>query len=169
MERLKVRTAITLLAGAGTLLNVACSTTETTDDGPLAGVSFMQGSWTGELNGGRFDEVWTEPAGGNMTGMFRWFGDDGVFLYELMSIDGGDDSPMYVLRHFDAGLAPWASEANGPMSFDVTVPEPRVMVLSPRDPEEPTVTYDGRKVGEVLVTVQGTEAGPLELRLIRND
>ncbi len=80
-------------------------------------VAPLAGLWRAEEEDGAvFEEVWMPPEHGQMTGALRWFGPDGgVRLLELLTIREVDDGLEYSVRHFDAGLTPWASEADGPL------------------------------------------------------
>ena len=78
-------------------------------------LSFLAGSWRGDVFGSLVEETWLPPEEGNMTGVFRMTGDEKVNLLEIMTLTETDDGLMYRLRHFDTALVPWASEADGPI------------------------------------------------------
>ena len=78
-------------------------------------LSFLAGSWRGDVFGSLVEETWLPPEEGNMTGVFRMTGDEKVNLVEIMTLTETDDGLMYRLRHFDTALVPWASEADGPI------------------------------------------------------
>lgn len=83
---------------------------------PLAELDWLAGDWQGAMGPMHAQEIWTEPKGNNMTGMFRMLKPDGsVQVLELLVIS--HEEGMYVLkfRHFDGALTPWADEADGPI------------------------------------------------------
>lgn len=79
----------------------------------LDAAAFLAGAWRGEVNGDLVEEHWSAPAGGNITGMFRWIGaDGGVRVVELLTISREKSGDIVLrLRHFDGALMPWKSEA----------------------------------------------------------
>ena len=77
----------------------------------LEDAAFLAGAWKGLMEGDLVEEHWTAPAGGNITGMFRWIGADGTTrLVELLTISKEKDGVVLRLRHFDGALTPWKSE-----------------------------------------------------------
>lgn len=84
----------------------------------LAAVARLAGVWRSADDHGMAEEVWTRPHQGSMLGMFRWLLSDGrVGVYELLEIEATDAGPTMTMRHFNGDLAPWASEADGPLRF----------------------------------------------------
>lgn len=85
-------------------------------------LSFLEGRWVGTLGGTPMDEVWLPASSGNMTGCLRWFDASGqVRMLELFTLDEREDGPVrFHLRHFDGAMIGWASEADGPMSGEVS-------------------------------------------------
>jgi len=73
----------------------------------LADMRWLAGHWVGEAFGGKTEELWAEPAGPNMAGMYRLVKGDKTIFYELMTVveDGG--SLVFRLKHFNADLTGW--------------------------------------------------------------
>ena len=108
----------TLMALA--LLALAATTASFAGGSDRPDFSFLEGRWVGELDGATIEEVWLPDRNGAMTGCMRLFDETGaVTLYELFSIAPGDEGPLFRIRHFDADLQPWESEADGPKVFRV--------------------------------------------------
>ncbi len=93
------------------------------DDKGAVGVedlSFIAGSWHGELFGGRADETWMAPRDGTMVGVFRLTWDDGRRLYELLVIEANEEGAVeMVFRHFGAGMELWPREIEKPNRFEL--------------------------------------------------
>ncbi len=73
----------------------------------IENLAWMAGSWYGCLDNDPIDEHWSVPAGGVMTGMFRWLKNGKVYLYELLVIEPDVNGPVLRLKHFDFGLIGW--------------------------------------------------------------
>lgn len=83
-------------------------------DEPL---QWLSGNWRCVNEAGVWEEHWFAPVGGAMVGSLRWTRVDGtVALVELFSVEraalepGGAERWVLFLRHFGAGLEPWARE-----------------------------------------------------------
>ena len=77
---------------------------------PTVGVeslAWMAGRWTCEALGGRAEDLWAPPAGGQMAGLFRLVKDDGPAFYEIMLLLMADGRLTLRLKHFDAELRGW--------------------------------------------------------------
>lgn len=79
-------------------------------------LAWMAGRWVGESEGRRLEEHWSEPAHGQMTGMFRWIEEGSVRFTELLVIETGPAGPVLLIRHFDPGLEPWEED---PVRFEL--------------------------------------------------
>ncbi len=76
----------------------------------------MAGHWRTEAQGRVYEEVWLPPRNGQMTGAMRSFDADGkLLLLELLTIAEIEGGVEYRLRHFDAEMTPWESEAESPL------------------------------------------------------
>src|ERR1044072_8791649 len=70
----------------------------------LADMRWLTGHWVGEAFGGRTEELWTEPAGANMAGVYRLVKGEKTIFYELRVVSEVDGSLVFRLKHFDADL-----------------------------------------------------------------
>lgn len=87
-------------------------------DAALAPFSALAGVWRAESGGTVYEETWSAPAGRNMTGSMRAIGASGeATLFELMTLTPDPAGVRLRLRHFNAHLNPWKSEADGPMEM----------------------------------------------------
>ena len=70
-------------------------------------MSWIAGHWKGEAMGGKFEETWNPPMGGEMLGMFKLVSDGKVRFYEIMTITPENDSFVLRIKHFSPGLKGW--------------------------------------------------------------
>ncbi len=74
----------------------------------LKKISWISGSWKGEAFGGSFEEIWSEPSGNSMMGMFKLIKDDAIVFYEIMTISFDEEKGLsFQLKHFNADLTGW--------------------------------------------------------------
>jgi hypothetical protein len=138
----------------------------------------LAGTWRDEGQGFA-EETWSGERDGRMVGMFRWHKPDGtVMVYELMTIDPaptGDSDARAVLRlrHFDAALTPWASEAEGPLRFRLERAEGGVLEWVSVDGLGRVERMTHEVVGAELITTvrfpPESSRAPLVLRKTRLD
>jgi hypothetical protein len=73
-------------------------------------VSWIAGYWQGEIWGGQFEEVWSQPSAGSMMASFKYMEDDTVGFYEIITLVEEGDSLMLRLKHFSPDLTGWEKE-----------------------------------------------------------
>ena len=79
-------------------------------------VSWISGYWQGEIWGGQFEEMWSQPSAGSMMASFKFIEDSQVTFYELMTISEREGSLILQLKHFDRDLNGW-EEKDQSMDF----------------------------------------------------
>lgn len=84
-------------------------------------VAWIAGNWAGEALGGWCEEVWSEPKGGSMMGMFRLVRNDNPTFFEILTIVEEDSNLILRLKHFSPNLKSWEEK-------DETVDFPLVKV-----------------------------------------
>ncbi|HKZ81681.1 MAG TPA: DUF6265 family protein [Pyrinomonadaceae bacterium] len=72
----------------------------------IAAVSWIAGHRRAAALGGVCEEIWSEPVGNSMVGMFRFVKDGKVVFYELMTIEE-DKSLVLKIKHFNPDLSGW--------------------------------------------------------------
>lgn len=77
----------------------------------LADMHWLVGHWTGTALGGFVEEIWSEPRGGAMMGMFRLVKGDTPVFYELLHVVEVDGSLAIRLKHFNRDLTGWEEKA----------------------------------------------------------
>lgn len=135
-------------------------------------LSFLAGSWQGEIGNSLVEETWLPPEKGNMTGVFRMTGQEKVDLVEIMTLTETDDGLMYRLRHFDTALVPWASEIDGPIEGRAELIDDDSVRFVMTDPESDVeaIVYD-LEGDTMIATVNfvSDERNPFVLEFARVD
>ncbi|GGC04021.1 DUF6265 family protein [Dyadobacter sediminis] len=75
-----------------------------TKTGTLNDISFLEGHWLGNYNGGPIEASWTAPAGNNIMGYIRMIKDDKPALYEVFAFEQTEKGPVAMVKHFKPGL-----------------------------------------------------------------
>jgi hypothetical protein len=123
---------------------------------PIAALAFLQGAWRGEVDANPCEETWSEPLGGHILGMFRWMDPDhNPGMLEILTISEEGDSVMLRLRHFDARLKGWDSEAEAPMTLKLAETAPNKAIFRAVETEKhvASVTYDATTPGHLKIEV----------------
>lgn len=126
---------------------------------PLAPFAALAGHWT-TAGDSPMHETWMPTHANNMTGVLRWIAEDGsVRMYELMTLTAEPDGVRLRIRHFDAAMNPWKSEADGPLTARLTDSSSGAHVFSaePSGGSLATITYDLSEHGRTTVTLGFTE------------
>jgi hypothetical protein len=70
-------------------------------------VSWLAGSWKGEVFGGTAEEIWSQPVGGTMMGMFRLIDHGKVAFSEFEEIAEQDNLLIFKVKHFTPAFVGW--------------------------------------------------------------
>ena len=76
-------------------------------DAKIGEMAWLSGNWVGEAFGGLAEDVWSDPAGGAMMGMFRSVRAGEVGFYEFIIISEIENTLAIRLKHFNADLTGW--------------------------------------------------------------
>lgn len=99
--------AVSLLAAQAPHPSVAPAdaTTHAAPRARVADLRWISGHWQNAEDGALSEEVWTEPRGDGMLGMWRYVAKDGrARVLEILAIADEETGPVLRLRHFDRGL-----------------------------------------------------------------
>ncbi len=71
--------------------------------------SWLSGHWIGDGFGGVSEEVWSEPRGGSMVGLYRHLKDNGETnnFYEILTIYEDEGSIKLRLKHVNPDMTGW--------------------------------------------------------------
>jgi hypothetical protein len=73
----------------------------------LEAMKWLVGHWKGTGLGGVSEEIWSEPAGGVMMGMYRLVVNGKPSFYEFIHLAEENGSLVMKLKHFNADLTAW--------------------------------------------------------------
>jgi hypothetical protein len=127
----------------------------------LADMRWLVGHWKGTGLGGVSEEMWSEPAGGAMMGMYRLITKDAatrdaVTFYEFLTLVEEEGSLALKLKHFNPDLTGW-EEKDTFVTF-------RLAKLTPNEAWFGGLTF--RRVAadrlEVFLALRGRDGGVRE-------
>lgn len=73
----------------------------------MSHVHFLEGKWSGSQGENLVEEHWSQAAGGQMMGMFRWLNGESIQFYEFMTIAETDAGVELRIKHFNDDLSGW--------------------------------------------------------------
>lgn len=107
------------------LLQAAPAAEPTPLTATLADVAFMAGHWLDESDDRLSEEVWTEPSGDSMLGMWRYVSRGQARVLELLTLKDEGGLVVLRLRHFDGRLVAREDKAT-PVELRLVAREPNV-------------------------------------------
>jgi hypothetical protein len=84
----------------------------------IADMKWLAGHWVGEAFGGTTEELWADPVGGTMAGLYRLHKEGKTIFYEILTVSEKDGSLVMRLKHFNPDLTGW-EEKNEVQSFSL--------------------------------------------------
>lgn len=84
----------------------------------LSDLAFLEGDWRGESDGLGFDETWSSPAAGVMTGMARGYREGQISVLEYIVVEEKDGAVLMRFMHFRPDYTTWETE--GPVVLRLT-------------------------------------------------
>ena len=114
-------------------------------DQSIDDLSWITGTWRGELFGSHAEEHWSTPEGRHMLGVFHMWTNEGPGVYELLEIaegvdpETGDDRIFLRFKHFNVTtLEPW--EKDKPLEFLLTKLDGQRALFTATSEEQRVVT-----------------------------
>ena len=98
------------------LLSFAAARAETAAS--LDDLSFLSGHWRGGAGEMTFEEIWSAPGGGVMTGMARGHTGQRLNVLEYIVVSEEDGRLLMRFKHFNADYSTW--ETDGPLELVLT-------------------------------------------------
>ena len=95
-----------------TLLLVAIAPGDVASDERVAIDQFawLTGHWVGDGFGGVSEEMWTEPKGGAMLGIYRHLKEGQNNFYEFIQLSEEDGTVRLRLKHFNPDMTGWENK-----------------------------------------------------------
>ena len=151
-----------LLLGAVMVVGLCKGADEERGSGAAARISdvaWIAGRWSLDREDGRLEEVWSEPAGDCMMGMFRWLKEGRVWIYEMLTIREEAGTLVLRFRHFSESLVAWEPKEE-PLTYRLTRVNDTEAVFENPESESHRM-YAFRRVGEneLLVRVGAVRNG----------
>ncbi len=78
----------------------------------LSAMAWLAGRWIGEGLGGVSEEIWSEPRGGVMMGMYRSLKQDQPVFYEFLMLVEEQGSLVLKLKHFNPDFSGWEEKSS---------------------------------------------------------
>ena len=114
--------------------------------------AWLSGHWIGDGFGGVSEEVWSEPRGGSMVGLYRHLADGKNNFYEILTIYEDEGSIKLRLKHVNPDMTGWEEKdeyVNFPfvsaeegkavfkgLIYELTGPDTMKITLTLRDKEK---------------------------------
>lgn len=139
----------------------------------VAGVAllgWMTGDWSHTDESGVWEERWSPPLSGCIVGSLRWVRGGKPAMYEMLAIEEDEQGHVRMfVRHFNAGLKPWAKEDGNPTPTWVltSVERGRAVFEDPAIGFPAKMTYTGDfengRSTALKVRLEGVENGAVRL------
>lgn len=101
----------------------------------LDDAAWLAGHWrTTDGAQGFSEELWLPPAGGVMTGLFRYVGPDGFRVAELLLLTEQAGGPILRFKHFNGDYSTWEGEGP-PVTLKLTEAGAERLVFADPDAE----------------------------------
>lgn len=77
------------------------------DKASISDMEWLAGTWSGDGLGGFSEEIWSQPKGGIMMGMYRMTKADKPVFYELLTLSESEGTLLLRLKHFNSDFTGW--------------------------------------------------------------
>lgn len=124
--------------------------TTTLTHAAITDLAWLGGIWSGQRNGDRIEEYWSNVAGDTLMGMFRWLKAGQLHLYELIAIEQEGEEIVCRIKHFGRGLIGW-EEKNEAVTFKLVRLRQQEAVFLQQNVAEPSwMVYQRPDVDELV-------------------
>jgi hypothetical protein len=130
-------------------------------DAKLEDLAWLEGSWSGQVDGDEVDEVWTGASAGAMMGMFRCVREGKVRFYEFMTITKASAQVDLTIKHFDPALVGW-EEKDAAARFVLTGSTGQQAVFHQASGDKQLwLVYESRNGSELRIYFRPIENSPV--------
>ena len=117
----------------------------------LSRLSWITGTWVANVDGDHLEEIWSEPVGDTLMGVFRWVKGGKVWIKEIVTITEDSEGLVFRLRHFDRKMTAWEDKEK-PFYYPVKqVGRNEIMFENPQLDDPRSITY--RRVDDTLYVI----------------
>ena len=139
----------------GASLNVLADTNESAGkqnkENKLSKLTWLSGTWVANVDGDYLEEIWSEPVGDTMMGVFRWVKGGKVWINEIVTITADSDGLVFRLRHFDRKMTAW-EDKDKPFYYPVKhIGRDEIVFENPQRDHPRSITY--RRVDDTLYII----------------
>ena len=121
------------------------------DKDNLSKLSWLTGTWVANADGDHLEEIWSEPVGDTMMGVFRWVKGGKVWINEIVTITAESDGLVFRLRHFDRKMTAW-EDKDKPFYYPVKhIGRSEIVFENPKRDHPRRITY--RRVDDTLYII----------------
>ena len=133
-------------------------------------MNWLSGKWSSKTENTFIEEIWLHSINDSMLGVFRWFKDNMVFIYEILQIKETNKVIKLQIRHFDGDLNAW-EEKKAPLELILVELDEKKAYFRKLKNEE--ISKDGWIVYELnknnqLIFTDYKENSSISLQLIFN-
>ena len=134
--------------------------------------SWLTGHWIGDGFGGVSEEIWSEPKGGSMVGLFRHLDKGENNFYEIFSLYEDGDGITFRLKHFNPDMIAWEDKEDFVNFEFISVEEGKAvfkgLIYELKDTDTMIVTltlHSKEKVWDEVFTFKRSESFPTSASL----
>lgn len=120
-------------------------------DNKLSKLSWITGTWVANVDSDHLEEIWSEPVGDTLMGVFRRVKGGKVWINEIVTITADSQGLVFRLRHFDRKMTAWEDKEK-PFYYPVKeVGRNEIMFENPQLDDPRSITY--RRVDDTLYVI----------------
>jgi hypothetical protein len=136
----------------------------------LEDLAWLEGFWSGQVDGDEVDEVWTGASAGTMMGMFRCIREGKVRFYEFMTITKDSEHTELTIKHFDPALVGWEEKDDAVRSVLTECSAKHAVFHQSSDDKQVWLVYeslDGSRLRIYFRPIENSPVGDSEFSLHR--
>lgn len=123
----------------------------------MGDLKWLAGTWFTTQGKDELTEVWTEPVGNHMAGVFSWVKAGKAWMDELVTITDEGERIVFRLRHFDDKMVPW-EEKDGAYTFPMVSASANEAVFESFDPRfSYRFTFKSPSPDRLLVSIASSD------------
>ena len=132
--------------------------------------AWLTGHWIGDGFGGVSEEIWSEPRGGSMIGLYRHLKEGENNFYEIFSLYEDEGSITFRLKHFNPDMKGWEEKDDFVEFPFISVEDGKAvfngLIYELTDPDTMIITlklHSKEKTWEEVFTFKRSKTFPVEV------